>query len=68
MGTWVRVCPWPMGDCQQVVARTNKECVGLHQTTSSGCDVAPVIEVPCWKKHETVNTKYMMTYIIEGGS
>ena len=34
-----------MGECQQVVARTNKECVGLHQTTNSGCDMAPVIEM-----------------------
>ena len=46
-----------MRECQQVVARTNKECVGIHQTTSSGCDVAPVIEMPCWKTHEVDNTK-----------
>ena len=45
----------PMGECQQVVARTNKECVGLHQTTSSGCDVAPVIEIFYWEKHGLMN-------------
>ena len=49
-----------------MVARTNKECVGLHQTTSSGCDEAPVIEIPCWKNHEVDDTKDM-TYTYKKG-